>query len=120
MNEISTSHHTIVVKRTYPATPKQVFAAWTDPKALAKWYVPGDANWTSRIERHDFRVGGVKLITFGETGAGAVHRGLSLRRHRAGAAPVLLDDDRAGGQAHHDVDGHRAARDASARAPKWS
>ncbi len=69
MNEISTSHHTMVVTRTFPATPTQVFDAWTDPKALAKWYVPGDANWTSRIERHDFRVGGVKLITFGEAGA---------------------------------------------------
>jgi len=68
MNDISTSHNTIVVKRTYPATPKQVFAAWTDAKALAKWYMPGDEGWTSRIDQHDFRVGGTKRLTFGQTG----------------------------------------------------
>ncbi|HEY6598305.1 MAG TPA: SRPBCC domain-containing protein [Pseudomonadales bacterium] len=68
MNDTSTAHHTIVVKRTYAGTPQQVFAAWTDPKALVKWYVPGDATWTSRIDKHDLRVGGVKQITFGPRG----------------------------------------------------
>jgi uncharacterized protein YndB with AHSA1/START domain len=68
MNDITTAHATIVMKRTYSGTPKQVFAAWTDPKALVKWYVPGDATWTSRIDKHELRVGGVKQITFGPRG----------------------------------------------------
>jgi uncharacterized protein YndB with AHSA1/START domain len=68
MSDISTSHHTIVVKRTYAAVPHRVFAAWTDTKALAKWYVPGDATWTSRVERHEFRVGGLKELSFGPPG----------------------------------------------------
>jgi uncharacterized protein YndB with AHSA1/START domain len=68
MNDISTSHHTIVVKRTYAAAPRRVFAAWTDPNALAKWYMPGDRTWTARIERHELRVGGLKEIWFGPPG----------------------------------------------------
>ena len=68
MTDISTSHHTIVVKRTYAAARAQVFAAWTDPAALVRWYMPGDATWSSRIEHHEFRVGGVKRITFGPRG----------------------------------------------------
>jgi uncharacterized protein YndB with AHSA1/START domain len=59
MKGTSASHHTIIVKRTYAAPPKRVFAAWTDPEALVKWYLPGDSTWVSRIERHDLRVGGL-------------------------------------------------------------
>ena len=69
MNEISTSHHTVVVKRTVDAPRTRVFAAWSDPKALARWYVPGDASWSARIIAHDFRVGGTKHIAFGPGGA---------------------------------------------------
>jgi uncharacterized protein YndB with AHSA1/START domain len=65
MNDCSTSHHTIVVRRSYPATAERVFAAWRDPAALARWYMPGDATWSSEIIEHDFRVGGLKRIGFG-------------------------------------------------------
>ena len=68
MNDVSTSHHTIVVKRTYAAPRERVFQAWHDPDALARWYLPGDSNWSSRIIVHDFRVGGVKQIAFGPRG----------------------------------------------------
>lgn len=68
MTTIPTAHHTLVVKRSYAASPTRVFAAWRDPLALQKWYMPGDANWTSRILAHDFRVGGVKRIEFGPRG----------------------------------------------------
>jgi uncharacterized protein YndB with AHSA1/START domain len=68
MNNPSTAHHTIVVKRSYPAAATAVFAAWSEAAALERWYVPGDANWSSRIVRHDFRVGGSKLIEFGPRG----------------------------------------------------
>lgn len=65
MTKLSTAHHTIVVTRIYDASPSRVFAAWRDPAALARWYVPGDGSWTSRILAHDFRVGGAKHMTFG-------------------------------------------------------
>ena len=69
MSEVATSHHTIELKRTYPAAAKAVFAAWRDPAGLARWYMPGDASWSSRIEVHEFRVGGRKLLHFGPKGA---------------------------------------------------
>jgi len=68
MNDCSTSHHTIVVRRTYPTTANRVFAAWRDRNALGRWYVPGDATWSSEIVDHDFRVGGRKRIAFGPRG----------------------------------------------------
>ena len=68
MTPLSTAHHTLVVKRGYDATPARVFAAWRDPLALQKWYMPGDSTWSARIIAHDFRVGGVKQIEFGPRG----------------------------------------------------
>ena len=68
MNAISTEHDTVVVKRTYAASPDRVFAAWSDPNALVRWYTPGDDSWTAQIVAHDFGVGGVKQITFGPRG----------------------------------------------------
>ena len=68
MNSISTSHHTLIIKRTYDAAAARVFAAWRDPTALKQWYVPGDSTWSARIVAHDFRVGGVKQIAFGPRG----------------------------------------------------
>ena len=69
MSEVSTSHHTIELKRTYPVDAKAVFAAWRDPAALARWYMPGDPTWSCRIQVHEFRVGGRKLLSFGPRGA---------------------------------------------------
>jgi uncharacterized protein YndB with AHSA1/START domain len=68
MSKVTTSHHTIVVKRTYDAPCARVFAAWRDPEAIARWYVPGDSGWTSRVVAHEFRVGGAKHIAFGPAG----------------------------------------------------
>jgi uncharacterized protein YndB with AHSA1/START domain len=68
MTTVSTAHHTLVVKRSCDASPARVFAAWSDPRALQKWYMPGDSTWASRIIAHEFRVGGVKQIEFGPRG----------------------------------------------------
>lgn len=73
MTEISTSHHTIVVSRSYAAPRARVFAAWRDPKALMRWYVPGDETWSSKIDAHDFHVGGVKRISFGPRDGDTFH-----------------------------------------------
>ena len=68
MNNVTTAHHTIVVKRTYNAPGARIFAAWRDPSALQRWYLPGDGNWSSRIIAHEFCAGGVKRIEFGPRG----------------------------------------------------
>lgn len=68
MSDIVTTHHTIAVTHRYDAEPRRVFNAWRDAEALARWYVPGDATWGSRIVEHDFRIGGRKHLTFGPKG----------------------------------------------------
>ena len=67
MTDRSLSHHTIVLERQVNAVPARVFAAWRDPKALRRWYMPGDG-WESSIAAIDFRVGGGKRFNFGPPG----------------------------------------------------
>jgi uncharacterized protein YndB with AHSA1/START domain len=68
MHEVHTRHDTVVVSREYHASPARVFAAWSDAAALQRWYVPGDASWSSRVVEHDFRRGGLKRLEFGPPG----------------------------------------------------
>ncbi|MBI1212091.1 MAG: polyketide cyclase [Alphaproteobacteria bacterium] len=68
MKPVTTAHHTVVVKRTLDASAPRVFDAWRDSEALKKWYVPGEGTWQSKILRHEFRVGGGGLMTFGAPG----------------------------------------------------
>jgi uncharacterized protein YndB with AHSA1/START domain len=65
MAEDSVTHDTVVVHRTYAASAKRVYAAWTDAAELERWYVPGDASWKAKMLKHDFSVGGGKRFTFG-------------------------------------------------------
>ena len=66
--ETTTRHDTIVVRRTCAAPVAQVFAAWSQAEALQRWYVPGDASWSSKILSHEFRRGGSKRLEFGPPG----------------------------------------------------
>lgn len=68
MTERLTSHHTVVVRRTLAASAKRVFGAWSTGAALQRWYVPGDGTWRSEVLDHEFRVGGVKRLSFGPAG----------------------------------------------------
>ena len=53
MSERSIEHGAFVVERVYDASPDRVFAAWSDPRAKARWFDgPG-----AEVE-FDFRVGG--------------------------------------------------------------
>lgn len=65
MSELSVRHDTVVVRRSYDATPARIFCAWSDPKEMAKWHSPGDATWTVKTLEHDFRIGGRRRMTFG-------------------------------------------------------
>ena len=52
MTERSTNHSTIVIDRTYDASPSRVFAAWSDPEALLRWGSAGEG-WESAIDRFE-------------------------------------------------------------------
>jgi uncharacterized protein YndB with AHSA1/START domain len=63
----SVQHDTIVIERTFEASPARVFAAWADPSARARWDVPGDG-WRIAEHESDFRVGGRERSRFGPPG----------------------------------------------------
>lgn len=67
MTQHATKHATIVLERTYDASPARVFAAWADPKARARWDVPGDG-WELAEFESDFRIGGREFSRFGPKG----------------------------------------------------
>ena len=58
MNTIA--HATIVMERTYNASPARVFAAWADVEARKRWSAPAD-NIRIEYEEADFREGGRDL-----------------------------------------------------------
>lgn len=50
-------HHTFALERRYPASPIQVFAAWSDPRAKRRWFTRDQGDHSL-----DFRVGGLELV----------------------------------------------------------
>jgi len=54
----------LVLSRVYPVAPEQVWRAWTDPRALSRWFGPAEADSVSLAEL-DVRVGGRYRIVFG-------------------------------------------------------
>jgi uncharacterized protein YndB with AHSA1/START domain len=63
MTARTAQHGTIRLERRYKAPPARVFAAWAEPKARAKWDVPG--RWVIAEQTFDFREGGRELKRFG-------------------------------------------------------
>ncbi len=51
------AHATIVMERTYNASPARVFKAWADVEARKRWSAPAD-NIRIEYEASDFREGG--------------------------------------------------------------
>lgn len=47
----------LVLERVVPVTPAQVWAAWTQPEHLTKWFSP--APWTTPEAEVDLRPGGI-------------------------------------------------------------
>ena len=58
------THGTVIVERTFSATPARVFAAWSDPKQRQQWDIPSEG-WVVAEYRHDFRIGGEEYNRFG-------------------------------------------------------
>ena len=63
MTARSAQHGTIRLERRYKAAPARVFAAWAEPRARAKWDVPG--RWVIAEQSFDFREGGRERKRFG-------------------------------------------------------
>lgn len=56
----------LTLKRHIKAAPEQVFAAWTVPEELARWFGPGPGPVT--LAETDLRVGGRYALAFKEDG----------------------------------------------------
>ena len=69
MTARSVTHGTFVIERSYDASPQRVFAAWSDPKAKAQWFV-GPDEWQSSDHDLDFRVGGLEHVSGGSPDGG--------------------------------------------------
>ena len=57
MEERSVTHSTFVIERSYPVTPENVFAAFTDPAKKRRWFAESEDHEVEEFEM-DFRVGG--------------------------------------------------------------
>lgn len=61
------NHATIVIERSYEASPARLFAAFADPAARMRWGVPS-SNVELVYDQADFRVGGVDVSRCGPRG----------------------------------------------------
>src|SRR5438067_1589275 len=64
MSKRSVQHATFVIEREYDAPVERVFAAWSDQRAKAQWFVGPDESVTSDHEL-DFHVGGGEHVSGG-------------------------------------------------------
>ncbi|MHA1536426.1 MAG: SRPBCC family protein [Alphaproteobacteria bacterium] len=56
MNAQAKTSEVVRITKLLPASPEQVFDAWTDPESLAKWFLPGPVK-VGPVEV-DLRIGG--------------------------------------------------------------
>lgn len=65
-------HETLVLQRTYAATPARVFQAWADPAARLRWGPPSEGV-AMVYDATDFRVGGRDASRCGTPGVLEYH-----------------------------------------------
>ena len=63
------SERELVVTRTFDAPARTVFAAWTRPELLKRWWAPKSMGVPLRACEADVRVGGRYRLEFGHEGA---------------------------------------------------
>jgi uncharacterized protein YndB with AHSA1/START domain len=69
MSDRYVTHDTMVLERTYSASPARVFAAWADPAAKAVWFTGAEPDeFTPSDYELDFRVGGREFTRGGPDG----------------------------------------------------
>ena len=59
-------------ERTFDAPREAVFAAWTNPEVLSRWWA-SEPGWRSPSAEVDLRVGGRYRLSMGEPDGGPVH-----------------------------------------------
>src|SRR2546421_6383605 len=64
MSKGSPRQATFVIERIFAASPAQVFAAWAEPKARARWLV-GPDEWEASDHKLEFRIGGRESVSSG-------------------------------------------------------
>jgi uncharacterized protein YndB with AHSA1/START domain len=73
MSDRFVTHDTMVLERTYSASPSRVFTAWADPAAKTVWFAGAEPDeFASSGYELDFRVGG-REFSRGEAPDGAVY-----------------------------------------------
>lgn len=65
-----TAETSLRISRTYPAPREEVFRAWTDPKALERWFAP-DPEFVTKVPILELRPGGRYRVEM--TKGGATH-----------------------------------------------
>ncbi|RBQ18737.1 ATPase [Spongiactinospora rosea] len=69
------SDRAVVVTREFAAPPELVFAAWTEPVLLRRWY--GAHGWDLVVTEVDLRIGGAwRFVWRGPDGAGMASEGV--------------------------------------------
>lgn len=89
MTERSTDHTTFVIERSFDAKPAQVFGAWADRAAKARWFV-GPAGWKEQEREFDFRVGGHERVV-GKWQSGTVSAFDAIYRDIVPDARIVYD-----------------------------
>jgi len=63
MEQPKAVHSTFVVERSFPKPPATVFAAFSDPVKMRRWYGEGDGHSVEEFSS-DFRVGGAQTLRY--------------------------------------------------------
>jgi uncharacterized protein YndB with AHSA1/START domain len=82
--------HEVVITRIFDAPRDRVFAAWTDPGAVADWF--GPAHMTTQGVQIDLRVGGRYELTMTRPDGGAFAVGYDIIELEPPALLVLRSD----------------------------
>lgn len=62
MSKRFVTHDTMVIERTYQASPERVFAAWADKAAKTVWMLGAEDEFAHEDYRLDFRIGGTEWM----------------------------------------------------------
>ncbi len=84
----STTHGDFSINRVCAASPADVYAAWADVDAKARWFV-GPEGWTVVARSLDLRVGGSEIL-HGRIAASALETLSSARYHVVDAGQRLV------------------------------